>query len=256
MTESTMPAVHISSPILTDVNGFEVSSGIVSSFTVIILLTLFALVARRKFSLVPSKIQIALEGVYNFFYSNMLSAFGSDKAAKKFLPMIFVMFLFLLFANQFTILPFIADLAIDGNKIFQAPATDINLPIAWSLMIVVMSHILALSISPLKHIGGFIRLESVFKIRKISDIFNAILELFLGILDIIGEFAKVISLSARLFGNIFAGELMVVIITYLVSFIVPIPFIFLNIFGGLIHACIFPLLSLQYLAQTVNSVKD
>ena len=251
-----MPAVNISSPILTDFAGINITSGLLSSFTVILFLTIFALIVKRKFSLVPSKVQLILESIYTFFYTNMVSAFGSKDHAKRFLPMIFIMFIFLLFANQFTVLPFVSDLALNGNKIFQTPTSDFNLPIAWTLMVVVLSHILALKVAPIKHLGGFIRIKPFLEIRKVGDVFNAFLELFLGLLDIIGEFAKVVSLSARLFGNIFAGELMVMIITFLVSFIVPIPFIFLNIFGGLIHACIFPLLSLQYLAQTVNSVKD
>ena len=81
----------------------------------------------------------------------------------------------------------------------------------------------------------------------------------LGLLDIIGELAKVISLSARLFGNILAGELIILIIAGLAAFtpfFIPIPFFVLSIFSGVVQTFVFVLLSIGFMSTTINSVKD
>jgi F-type H+-transporting ATPase subunit a len=91
------------------------------------------------------------------------------------------------------------------------------------------------------------------KIRSPKQAFDAVLGLFLGALDIIGEFAKVLSLSGRLFGNLFAGDVMVAVIISLASFtqfIVPIPFMFLSIFSGIVQAAVFTMLSILFIAGT------
>ncbi len=252
-----MQAVNVKSPVLFEFFNLNITSGLLSSFVVAVALILFLLLAKRQFALVPSKFQIIAESTLLFFKKNIDSAFEDKQMAKRFLPMIFVMFWFILLANQFTILPFIADLTNnDGVKFFQSPTSDINLPLAWALMVVGLSHVMALSIAPIKHIGGFLKFGELLKVRSIGGLFNALLEIFLGLLDIIGEIARVVSLSARLFGNIFAGELMIMVMVFIVPYIIPIPFIFLSIFGGLIHAFIFPLLSLQYLALTINNAQS
>ena len=251
-----MQAVNVKSPVLFEFLNTSITSGLLSSLVVALLLILVVIWARRSFGLVPSKMQLVFEGSFNFFKKNIDSAFVDKTLAKRFLPMIFVMFWFILLANQFTIIPFVADLTLaSGDKLFQAPTADINLPLAWALMIVVMSHVLALKIAPLKHIGNFLKFGQLLQVRSFKSLANALLEIFLGLLDIIGELARVVSLSARLFGNIFAGELMILVMISIVPYVIPIPFVFLSIFGGLIHAFIFPLLSLQYLALTINSVQ-
>ncbi|MDQ5919617.1 MAG: F-type H+-transporting ATPase subunit a [Patescibacteria group bacterium] len=80
----------------------------------------------------------------------------------------------------------------------------------------------------------------------------------MGLLDIIGELAKILSLSARLFGNIFAGDVMILVIVSLstyTQFFVPLPFLALSIFSGFVQAFVFSLLSIQFLSGTITSVK-
>ena len=81
----------------------------------------------------------------------------------------------------------------------------------------------------------------------------ACIEFFVGILEIIGEFAKTLSLSLRLFGNVFAGEVLIGVMMSLVAFVVPIPFIFLEILVGVIQATVFAMLVLVYLTVATMS---
>lgn len=82
-----------------------------------------------------------------------------------------------------------------------------------------------------------------------------LLDIFLGVMDIISELAKIISISARLFGNIIAGEIIGVVMVFLVPFIVPIPFFVLSLFSGVIQAFVFALLSMQFIAGSIEGVQ-
>jgi len=85
----------------------------------------------------------------------------------------------------------------------------------------------------------------------------AFLEFFLGLLDIVGEFAKLASLSTRLFGNVFAGSIIVGIIggiTTYTQLLVPIPFVILGILSGVVQAFVFAMLAILFISSTLNSV--
>jgi F-type H+-transporting ATPase subunit a len=74
-------------------------------------------------------------------------------------------------------------------------------------------------------------------------------------MDIVSELAKIISISARLFGNIIAGEIIAAVMIFLVPYFVPIPFFILSLFSGLIQAFVFALLSLQFISGSLESVR-
>jgi len=73
------------------------------------------------------------------------------------------------------------------------------------------------------------------------------IDFFIGILELISEIAKIVSFSFRLFGNVFAGEVLLIIIGFLVPYGIPLPFLFLEVFVGLIQAFVFAMLSLVFI---------
>ncbi|PIQ79102.1 hypothetical protein COV81_03215 [Candidatus Peregrinibacteria bacterium CG11_big_fil_rev_8_21_14_0_20_41_10] len=256
---TNIPKIQISPDILFNVGPIAVTNTMLGLLIVNVILLLLVVWVRKGAGLIPSRIQIVIEEIMSFFINTLTAAFGSEKEARRYLPVIITIFIVFLIANQFSILPIISELT-SGNDVslFAVPTKDFSLTIAVALFVVGLANVIALRVAPIKHIGGFIKIKPFLKVRSLSDLGNAGLEFFLGLLDIIGEIAKVVSLSARLFGNVLAGELMVLIITYMASFtnfIIPIPFIFLSAFSGLIHAFVFPLLSVQYLAGTIKSVQ-
>ena len=86
--------------------------------------------------------------------------------------------------------------------------------------------------------------KKVFKEPAI--IFVNPIKIFVGLIEIVGEFAKIASLSFRLFGNIFAGEVLLSSLAVIFAFVLPIPFIFLEIIVGIVQALIFAMLTLVY----------
>ena len=112
--------------------------------------------------------------------------------------------------------------------------TDLNATLALALISVAMTHYYAISILGFgAYLGKFFSLNPVF--------------LFVGFLEIIAEFTKLVSLSFRLFGNIFAGEALLVTISSLFAFILPLPFIALELLVGFVQAMIFMMLTLVFM---------
>lgn len=117
--------------------------------------------------------------------------------------------------------------------IFRAATADLNTTLALALISVVLTQIFGVS-----HLG-----LSYFK--KFIDFSNP-LNFIVGILELVLEFAKIISFAFRLFGNIFAGEVLLVVMTYLIAIVVPTPFYALELFVGFIQALVFSMLSLIF----------
>lgn len=258
---TSMPEISLAPDVIFSIGNYGVTNTMLAMWILTFILLVVGLVINRKVGVVPSRFQVVMEGLINFFSKNLEAAFGTKEQARRFVPVMIAMFLMFFVANQFYVLPLIGDIVNgEGVKLLKTPTAHFSLPIAIALVMVGMSHLLALKAAPLKHIGQFLKFGELLKVRSVKDLFNALLEIFLGLLDIVGEIAKVVSLSARLFGNVLAGELMVVIISFIAApitfWLVPIPFIFLSIFSGLIQAFVFPLLCVQYVGGTVTAVQE
>jgi F-type H+-transporting ATPase subunit a len=238
-------------------NWFNISNSIIAMWTVCFLLLVFTFFARRKAGIIPTKTQIIAEVIVNFFLEKLETALKSRKSAKMVAPLILTIFLIILLSNQFSFLPILGSLTTEAGALFRTPTSDFSLTIAMALMLVGAGHLIALKRAPFRAVFNFIKIDLIFKIRKFSDIPNALLEIFLGVLDIIGEISKVLSMSARLFGNIVAGDLMVMIIgslAFFTAYLIPLPFTFLSAFSGIIQAFVFALLGLQFMSGTITSV--
>ncbi|MBL4694168.1 F0F1 ATP synthase subunit A [Candidatus Gracilibacteria bacterium] len=254
-----IPTIKLAPDVITDIGPFAITNAHMGTFLVSIIIILAALYIRKGAGVKPTKAQVAFEMLMDFIMQKMVIAFGDKKTAKKFFPLIFTIFLFLLVANQFAYLPLVESIVTeDGIKLFRTPASHYSLPIAYTIFIVFLSHILALFIHPIRHIGNFIKIDQLWKIRKLSDIPMAFLNIFLGLLDIIGEVAKLASLSTRLFGNVFAGGVIIIIIsgisTY-TQFLAPIPFLILGTLAGFVQAFVFAMLSILYISSALNAVR-
>jgi len=253
-----IPEISLPANTLFEVGGLAVNNAMVASVATSVLLIVFAALVRRKSGLIPSRLQAMVELLMDFMLEKMETVFGSEKEARRFFPLIFTIFIFLIVANQFTLIPFVQSIVLGEVNVFRSAASDYSLPIALGLLLVVLAHVLALMKSPLRHIGNYIKIAPFFKIRKLKDVPQALLDFFLGLLDIVGEVAKLVSISTRLFGNMFAGEVVVGIIAGLMfatQFFVPIPFIALGILAGFVQAFVFALLGTIYLASALQGVE-
>jgi F-type H+-transporting ATPase subunit a len=159
-------------------------------------------------------------------------------------------FFFILISNWLGLLPGTGSITFGHTFLLRPANTDLNLTLAMALISVISSHVMAFSaIGFAAHAGKFIQLGNLARSFKKGPlgIFQALIEFMVGLIEIVSEIAKVLSLSLRLFGNIFAGEVLISVIGALVAALVPTPFMLLELLVGLIQATVFTMLTLVYL---------
>jgi len=230
---------------LFNIGGFPVTNGLFLTLVVSLLLITFSLIFRSKIKMIPGKVQGVVEMGVESLLGLMESTLGSIEKAEKYFPLIATIFIFILVSNLLGIFPGVGSLMLEhGGKevpLFRSPAADLNFTLAFALISVIVTNIIGMaSVGVFAHLGKFFN-------------FKGPIDFFIGILELISELAKIISLSFRLFGNVFAGEVLLTIIFFLAPYFIPLPFLFLEIFVGMIQAFIFAMITLVSIALHTTS---
>jgi F-type H+-transporting ATPase subunit a len=221
-------------------------------------LFLAGLWSARHFSVVPTRMQVIFEFLYSSVYSLLKDAFGSDWEARRLAPIFLSLMLFIALANQLALFPLIFEILYNDGPLFRQPTSDLSGTVALALAMVGGANIMAFYLSPANHLLSFFPINKVFAAHSFADLMNAFIELGIGSLNIIGELAKIVSLSCRLFGNIFAGNVMVAVIMSIAVFtqyLVPVPFLILGTFSGFVQAYVFMTLTIQFMSGSVNGAR-
>ena len=236
--------------VLFQIGNVNITNTMLNAWIAIIIFLVLGIFIKRKVSLRPGKLQNWCE----YFLDIMLGYFdqvtGDRKKTIRFLPIVGSVFFFILLSNWLGLLPGTGSITL-GHKMLLRPAnTDLNLTLVMALTSVLASHVFAFfSIGFFTQIGKFIQFKGLIKSIKKGPIaiFTALIEFMVGIIEIASEVAKVLSLSLRLFGNIFAGEVLISVISALVAAVVPTPFMLLELLVGLIQASVFAMLAIVYM---------
>ena len=241
--------------VVTQIGSINITNTMINAWLAIIIFLILGIFVRRSVRLRPGKLQNTCE----YFLESVLGYFdqvtGSRKKTVTFLPIVGSIFFFVLLSNWLGLLPGTGSI-LNGHTMVLRPAnTDLNLTVAMALVSVIASHIYAfVAIGFFTHIGKFIQIKNlILSIKKGPiAIFSAIIEFAVGLIEIVSEIAKVLSLSLRLFGNIFAGEVLISVISALVAAFVPTPFMLLELLVGLIQAAVFAMLTIVYMTVATS----
>ncbi len=253
-----MESLHIpefAPEVLFHIGPVAITNTVVNVWIAILIFLTLGLVLRKKIKNKPGKLQNACEYVLELVLPYFDQVTGDRKKTIKFLPVVGSIFFFILLSNWLGLLPGTGSIKIGHSFLLRPANSDLNLTLSMALVAVLSSHIYGfIAVGVFTHIGKFVQIKALFKSLKKGPIaiFTAVVEFFVGLLEIISEMAKVISLSLRLFGNIFAGEVLISVIVALVSLIVPTPFMMLELLVGLIQASVFAMLTLVYLTVAVQ----
>ncbi len=126
---------------------------------------------------------------------------------------------------------------------FRAGTADLNTTLSLAIISVLMTQVFGVMYLKIGYFSKFIN-------------FSSPITLFVGLLELVLEFAKVISFAFRLFGNVFAGEVLLAVITFLVPVVVPMPFYGLEIVVGGIQALVFAMLSTVFFTMATSGHED
>ena len=227
-----------------------ITNTIVNVWLAICILIIIGLLLRKKTSLKPGKMQNFME----FFLEKLLVYFdqvtGDRKKTLRFLPLVGSVFFFILLSNWLGLLPGTGSIHFGEAPLLRPANSDLNLTLAMAVVVVVISHIVGLvTVGVFTHLNKFVQIGSFVKSLRKGPvaIFTAIINLAVGLIEIVSEFAKVLSLSLRLFGNIFAGEVLISVIASIMAVLLPAPFMLLELLVGLVQASVFTMLTLVYL---------
>ncbi len=243
-----MHPIEIAAETLTSVWGFSITNALFMSWLVVLLLILFSRRIAKVLTAVPSYLQNIVEMGIEALLGLMESILGSREIAEKYLPIVATIFTSILISNWLGIFPGVGSIGFyrtEGlEKVFvpllRSPASDLNFTLALATVTVFMVNI----------IGG-IAIGFKAHASKFFSFKNPI-TFFVGILEFVGEIARIISFSFRLFGNVFAGEVLLAVTGFLVPYFVPVPFLMLEIFVGFIQALVFAMLTIVFISIVIT----
>lgn len=219
---------------------FPVTNTLLMAWLVIAALLVLVLVARRRLLLVPVGIGNAVEVVVEEIYNLVDSVTQDRRKSVRFLPIVGTIFLFVILSNWIELVPGLGTIGLrethEGHSVLvpfiRSASADLNVTLAVAVFSVIVTQVVGI-----REIGARLHLAKFFTLRSP-------ITFFVGILEFVSELAKIISFSFRLFGNIFAGEVLLIVVTTLVPYIVPLPFLLLEIFVGFVQALVFSMLTL------------
>jgi F-type H+-transporting ATPase subunit a len=242
------------------IGGFTITNSLLSAWIALLILIVLAFTLGSKIRRIPGMMQNFAE-VIVLGAMNLADSVTNDRTiTEKVFPLFFSVFLFIIINNWLGLLPGVGSigfvLAEEGHQVFipylRGATADINTTLAMGVFSVLAANVFGVMIvGGWKYFNKFINIQTLLSIPKdmkhnVAAVIVNPIKFFVGLIEIIGEFAKVASLSFRLFGNIFAGEVLLMAMASIFAFILPIPFMFLEVIVGLIQALIFAVLTLVY----------
>lgn len=238
-----MSELHISlaAEKIGEIGGFPVTNSLLATWIVMGILVLLSLKATRRMTLIPGSAQSIAELVVGSLYDFFSSVLGPK--IKQFFPLIASFFIFIICSNWFGLLPGVGTIGFPEHGKFvpllRGGTADLNTTLALAIISIVAIQYF-----------GFKTLGFHYSSRFLN--FSNPIYFFLGFLEIISEVSKVISFAFRLFGNIFAGEVLLSVMAFLMPFIIPLPFLALELFVGFIQALVFSMLTAVFIQVAIS----
>lgn len=224
--------------------GLPITNTLATSWAVMALLILFAVLVGRNVSMIPGRLQTALEMVFGFAYDYIEGILESRDLARRFFPLLATTFLFIWIANAVEFTPGIGSVGFfkgeEFTPLFRSVNSDLNMTLALTLIAV-----LVIEFTGMIALGFFRYWNKFFNLKGINSV--------VGLIELVSEAARVISFSFRLFGNIFAGEVLIAVVTYFVPYVLPVPLMAFEMFVGVVQAAIFTLLMLFFIKMAITA---
>lgn len=226
------------------IGSLPITNTLLTSWVVMAILIVAAVVVGRRAKLVPSRIQIMFEEVITFVRDFMTETLEDEKVASKYLPLLLTIFFFIFTSNLLEFLPGVGSLGFYTPEGFvpllRSVNTDLNVTLALAIIAVIIIEIAGVAAL------GFFRYTSKF----IN--FSSPLNFVVGLIELVSEVGRLISYSFRLFGNIFAGEVLLAVVGFFAPYIVPVPLMSFELFVGFIQAAVFALLTLFFIKLAIT----
>ncbi len=259
-------------------SGFPITNSLIMTVIIDLLLLASIIFGARNMQLIPRGFQNVIEFIVESFYNFAQSV--DRKNVAKFFPICAAIFFFVLYSNYFALVPGVGSIGVcrvehaaeagaaegeaqpaaeaaaeehippspvfaslpgyceDGHvvPVLRAPSADLNVTLAWALVAVFFIELFGFQALGVGYLGKFFNFKEGF------------MGAFVGILELISEFVRIVAFSFRLFGNIFAGEVVLGVMAFLFAYLLPLPFYGLELFVAFMQAFIFSVLTLVFMS--------
>jgi len=260
------PAPELPAETVFHIFGFPIANSVIAAWITIIILVGFSYAVTRRMKLIPNRLQMLFEAFLGWLYNFCQDVAGEDNG-RRFFPVVATIFLFVAFNAWLGLLPGVGSILVhtaEGEVHLLRPAnTDINMPLALALASFVFVEYYGLRLRGIRYLGKFINiggfLRSMGQIFKgkvkagLSGLITGAVNIFIGLLEGLSELIRVVSFTFRLFGNMTAGEILLLVAMFLVPWLFALPFYGLELLVGFVQALIFGGLTLIFLTLAVAS---
>jgi F-type H+-transporting ATPase subunit a len=260
------PEPELPAEALFQIGSFPITNSNITAWISIIVIVLLSFFAFRRMKIVPS----GLQGVMEFIFVSLLNfcqSVAGEKNGRRFFPVVATIFLFVLFNAFMGLIPGYGSLIVhEHGKLvpFLRPAnTDVNVPLAIALFSFVAVEYFGLRTLGIGYLRKFINTRQFGKglgnlVRgkikpALGGLFFGAIDIFVGLLEGLSEFIRIVSFTFRLFGNMTAGEILLLMIGFLVPLVVSLPFYALELVVGFVQSLIFGGLTLVFMTLAVAS---
>jgi F-type H+-transporting ATPase subunit a len=241
--------------------GFPITNSLIGAWLTIIFLVGFSYVVTRRMRLIPSRLQSLFEAFLGWLY-NFCQSVAGEENGRRFFPVVATIFLFVALNAWLSLLPGFGSITVETAEgemhLLRGANTDINMPLALALTSFVFVEFFGLRRGGgIRYLGKFINVGPFF--RSVSQIFRGrlraglsglitgVINIFVGFLEALSEMVRIVSFTFRLFGNMTAGEILLLIAMFLIPWVFALPFYGLELLVGFVQALIFGGLTLVFL---------
>ena len=233
---------------------FAVTNTMLSAWLASVVIILFIVIGAGRKRMIPGRFQSVVESLFEAIISFSSGVLGPDMARKAF-PVVATIFFFVLFNAWLSLLPFYQFLGFVGKEnnlilvhLVRPAGTDLNMPLALALISFVFVEFWGFKVHGFGYLKKFFAFGSVLR----KGLLGGLIDIFVGLLEFASELIRVVSFTFRLFGNMTAGEILVVMITFLAPLIVTNVVYGLELLVGLVQSVIFAGLTLVFLSVAVR----
>ncbi len=265
----SVPKPHVQLPAegIFHLFGFTVTNTIITSWLTIIVLVAIAYAVTHRIKLIPSRLQSILEFAIEWMLNFCVDVAG-EKYGRRFFPIVTTIFLFVLFNAWLSLIPGFGSILVTGTEgepvpLLRGANTDFNLPLALALVSFVFVEYNGIrSLGIFHYMKKFINIGRFFggigqllrgKLRTgIVELLWGAIDIFVGFLETLSEIMRIVSFTFRLFGNMTGGEILMLIIFFLIAWVMPLLVYGFELLVGLVQAIVFSGLTLVFATVAVT----
>ena len=258
------PHPELPAEVVFHIFGFPITNSIMGAWFTIVVLVGFSYAASRRLRIIPTRLQALLEFMLGSLL-NLCQRVAGEKNGRRFFPVVATIFLFVAFNAWLSLVPGFGSIMVHTAHgevhLLRGANTDINMPLALALMSFVFVEYFGLRTLGIRYVAKFINVGDF--VRSLGLIFRGkvgsgfgglitgVIQIFVGFVELMSELIRIVSFTFRLFGNMTAGEILLLMAAFLIPWVFALPFYGLELLVGFVQALIFAGLTLAFLTLAI-----